>query len=136
MPKSATQRTLRITESHREIGRSLPVVYYSPFPVIPHYSPWLFSAFSVLNSEKRAQSRMRPAGRSRTGSMIRRYFRSRDLLDREVHGVWLERKNLAFLSFQVHQDAIFADDVFTDEPIRVQFVKDRKRPGPGVGLRV
>src|SRR6267143_7120956 len=125
MPKSATQRTLRITESHRESGRSLPVVYYSPFPVTPQCSLWLFSAFSVLNSEKRVQSRMRPAGRSRTGSMIRRYFRPRDLLDGKSHGIWLEGKNLVFPGFQVHQDAIFADDVFTDEPIRVQFVNDR-----------
>src|SRR6267143_6777636 len=101
IPKSATQRTLRITESHREIGRSLPVVYYSPFPVIPRCSLWLFSPFSVLNSEKRVQSRLRPAGRSRTGSMIRRYFRPRDLLDGKSHGVWLERKNLAVLGFQI-----------------------------------
>src|SRR6267143_5523278 len=125
MPKSATQRTLRITKNQRGIGRSLPVVYHSPFPVIPQCSLWLFSAIFVLNSEKHGQQNMRRAGRPRTGSMIRRYFRPRDLLDREVHGVWLERKNLAFLGFQVHQDAIFADDVFTDEPIRVQLVNDR-----------
>ena len=51
--KSSTQRTQRITENHREIGPSFSGVDYSPPPGSPPCSLWLFSVFSVLNSEKR-----------------------------------------------------------------------------------
>src|SRR6267378_8551424 len=58
-PKSATQRTQRITESHREIGRSHSVFYSSPSPPDPQCSLLVFFVFSVLNSEKRDQQYVR-----------------------------------------------------------------------------
>src|SRR6266404_9077418 len=53
MPKSAPQRTQRIPEDHREIGFSLSVVYFYRSPLDPQWTLWLFSASSVLSSEKR-----------------------------------------------------------------------------------
>src|ERR1700726_3519017 len=41
------------TEDHREISLSLTVVHSSPTPLIPQCTLWLFSAYSVLSSEKR-----------------------------------------------------------------------------------
>jgi hypothetical protein len=48
IPKSATQRTRRTTEDHREFGLPCSVVYSSPTPVIPLCSLWLFSVPPVL----------------------------------------------------------------------------------------
>src|SRR5882762_180275 len=42
-----TQRTQRITESHREIDPALSAVYISSYPASPPRSLWLFSVASV-----------------------------------------------------------------------------------------
>src|SRR6267154_267161 len=61
IPKNLTQRPQRFTENHREIGLSLYVVYFSPFPPSSPCPLWPCSASSVLNSENAAQPTSSPS---------------------------------------------------------------------------
>ena len=70
------QRTQRITESHKEIGPFLSVVYSPLSPFELQCSPWFFSAHSALNSKKARRKCARPANLSTPigteGRVIRR----------------------------------------------------------------
>src|SRR5579864_2844759 len=72
----------------------------------------------------------------RRRSIIRRDFGPGNLLDGENHRVWLKRENLRFLGFEVHQDAVFADNIFPDGPVQMQLIDDPGAPRPGVGFRI
>src|SRR5215469_6403609 len=52
------------------------------------------------------------------------------------HRVGLVRIDLVLLGLQVHQDAVLANHIFMERPVRVQLVNDFGRPRLGVGLRV
>jgi hypothetical protein len=60
--KSSTQRAQRTTENHREIALLFSAVYPAHSPLNSQCSLWLFSVFSVLNSEKlmKLPGRVRP----------------------------------------------------------------------------
>src|SRR5258708_31763844 len=60
----------------------------------------------------------------------------RNRLNREIHGVWLVRIDFIFFGFQIHQDPVFADDIFLKRPIPAQLVDDCRCPGPGISFRV